>query len=157
MEKGTKALLIISSIIALGGLTYFLINRRNLKALNVYSVGKSADGKLYVYFTTKSAPNIVKFLQTASPQTAIEGLDLAKNPNKSLLNTGKTIEIKGIDGLNGKYPVLGVLTPSTNPNRVMAVRIDASSVPASFITLQGANEGRFYAKDASSVGKLIIK
>lgn len=158
MEKGTKTLLIISSIIALGGVTYFLLSRRNLKALNIYSVGKSTDGgKLYLYITTKSSQAIKKFIEGSSPTSAIQELDLAKNPNKSSLNAGKTIEVKGIDGLNGSYQVLGVLTPETNPNRVMAVKIDATSVPSSYANIPNGNQNRFYAKDAGSVGKLIVK
>ena len=158
MEKGTKTLLIISSIIALGGVTYFLLSRRNLKALNIYSVGKSTDGgKLYLYITTKSSQAIKKFIEGSSPTSAIQELDLAKNPNKSSLNAGKTIEVKGIDGLNGSYQVLGVLTPETNPNRVMAVKIDATSVPSYYANIPNGNQNRFYAKDAGSVGKLIVK
>lgn len=157
MEKGTKTLLIVSSIIALGGLSYFFLSRRNLKALNIYSVGKSTDGKLYLYITTKSSQAIKKFIEGSSPTSAIQELDLAKNPNKSSLNAGKTIEVKGIDGLNGTYQVLGVLTPETNPNRVMAVKIDATSVPSSYANIPNGNQNRFYAKDAGSVGKLIVK
>ena len=158
MEKGTKSLLIISSIVAIGGLFYFLLSKRNLKALNIYSVGKSTDeGKLYLYVTTKSPSAIKKFIEESNPTTAIQELDLEKNPNKSSLNTGKSIEIKGIDGLDGSYSVIGVLSPQTNPNRVMAVKIDATSVPSSYINIPNGNQNRFYARDAKSVGKLIIK
>ena len=126
--------------------------------MNIYSVGKSTDGgKLYLYITTKSSQAIKKFIEGSSPTSAIQELDLAKNPNKSSLNAGKTIEVKGIDGLNGSYQVLGVLTPETNPNRVMAVKIDATSVPSSYANIPNGNQNRFYAKDAGSVGKLIVK
>jgi hypothetical protein len=157
MEKGTRNLLIISSVIALGGLTYFLLSRRNLKALNVYSIGKSADGKLYLYITTKSSKAISDFIKNSNPQTAIQELDLAKNPNKNALKEGTSVEIKGIDGLNGTYSVLGVLTPSTNPNRVMAVRLDAKDIPSTYVNVTNGNKDRFYASSASNVGKLIIK
>jgi hypothetical protein len=157
MEKGTKSLLIISSLIALGGITYFLLSKRNLKALNIYSIGKSTDGKLYLYITTKSSQAIKKFIEGSSPTSAIQELDLAKNPNKSSLSAGKSIEVKGIDGLSGTYQVLGVLSPETNPNRVMAVKIDATSVPSSYVNIPNGNQNRFYANDAKSVGKLIIK
>jgi hypothetical protein len=157
MEKGTKSLLIISSLIALGGITYFLLSKRNLKALNIYSIGKSTDGKLYLYITTKSSQAIKKFIEGSSPTSAIQELDLAKNPNKSSLSAGKSIEVKGIDGLSGTFQVLGVLSPETNPNRVMAVKIDATSVPSSYVNIPNGNQNRFYANDAKSVGKLIIK
>jgi hypothetical protein len=90
-------------------------------------------------------------------RTAIQELDLAKNPNKSSLSAGKSIEVKGIDGLSGTFQVLGVLSPETNPNRVMAVKIDATSVPSSYVNIPNGNQNRFYANDAKSVGKLIIK
>jgi hypothetical protein len=157
MEQGTKNLLIVSSIIALGGLTYFLLSKRNLKALNIYSIGKSTDGKLYLYITTKSSQEIKKFIEGSSPTSAIQELDLAKNPNKSSLSAEKSIEVKGIDGLSGTYQVLGVLSPETNPNRVMAVKIDATSIPSSYVNIPNGNKNRFYASDAKSVGKLIIK
>jgi hypothetical protein len=157
MEKGTKSLLIVSSIIAIGGLTYFLLSKRNLKALNIYSIGKSTDGKLYLYITTKSSQAIKKFIEGSSPTSAIQELDLAKNPNKSSLSAGKSIEVKDIDGLSGTFQVLGVLSPETNPNRVMAIKIDATSVPSSYINIPNGNQNRFYANDAKSVGKLIIK
>jgi hypothetical protein len=158
MEKGTKNLLIVSSVFAIGGLLYFLFSKRNQKALNIYSIGKSTDGgKLYLYITTKSSQDIKKFIQNSNPSSAIEELDLTKNPNKSSLNAGKSIEIKGIEGLNGTYQVLGVLSPQTNSNRVMAVKIDNTSVPSSYANIPNGNQNRFYAKDASSVGKLIIK
>jgi hypothetical protein len=157
MEKGTKSLLIISSLIALGGITYFLLSKRNLKALNIYSIGKSTDGKLYLYITTKSSQVIKKFIEGSSPTSAIQELDLAKNPNKSSLSAGKSIEVKDIDGLSGTFQVLGVLSPETNPNRVMAVKIDATSVPSSYVNIPNGNQNRFYANDAKSVGKLIIK
>jgi hypothetical protein len=157
MEQGTKNLLIVSSIIALGGLTYFLLSKRNLKALNIYSIGKSTDGKLYLYITTKSSQEIKKFIEGSSPTSAIQELDLAKNPNKSSLSAEKSIEVKGIDGLSGTYQVLGVLSPETNPNRVMAVKIDAKSIPSSYVNIPNGNQNRFYARDAKSVGKLIIK
>jgi hypothetical protein len=158
MEKGTKSLLIISSLFALGGITYFLLNKRNQKALNIYSIGKSTDeSKLYLYVTTNSSSAIRKFIEESNPTSAIQELDLEKNPNKSSLNTGKSIEIKGIDGLDGNYSVIGVLSPQTNTNRVMAVKIDATSVPSSYVNIPNGNQNRFYAKDAKSVGKLIIK
>jgi hypothetical protein len=157
MEKGTKSLLIISSIIALGGLTYFLLSKRNLKALNIYSIGKSTDGKLFLYVTTKSAQAIRKFIDESNPTSAIQELDLEKNPNKSSISEGKSIEIRGIDGLNGTYSVLAVLSPQTNVNRVMAVKIDATSVPSSYVNIPNGNQNRYYASDAKSVGKLIIK
>jgi len=157
MEKGTRNLLIISSVIALGGLTYFLLSKRNLKALNVYSVGKTSDGKLFLYVTTKSSQAINDFIKNSSPLTAIEELDLAKNPNKNALNIGDSVEVKGIDGLNGSYSVLAVLTPSTNPNRVMAVKLDAKDVPSGYTNIPNGNKDRFYASSASNVGKLIIR
>jgi hypothetical protein len=158
MEKGTKSLLIISSIVAIGGLFYFLLSKRNLKALNIYSIGKSTDGgKLYLYVTTKSASAIRKFIEESNPTSAIEELDLEKNPNKSSLSSGKSIEIKGIDGLDGIYSVIGVLSPQTNANRVMAVKIDSTSIPSTYENIANGNQNRFYAKDAKSVGKLIIK
>jgi hypothetical protein len=158
MEKGTKSLLIISSIVAIGGLFYFLLSKRNLKALNIYSIGKSADGgKLYLYLTTKSSSAIKKFIEESNPTSAIQELDLEKNPNKSSLSSGKSIEIKGIDGLDGVYSVIGVLSPQTNVNRVMAVKIDSTSIPSTYENIANGNQNRFYAKDAKSVGKLIIK
>jgi len=157
MEKGTRNLLIVSSIIALGGLTYFLLSRRNLKALNVYSIGKSADGKLYLYITTKSPKAISDFIKNSSPLTAISELDLAKNPNKTALKAQTSVEIKGIEGLDGTYSVLSVLSPSTNPNRVMAVKVEAKDVPSTYTNIPNGKADRFYASSASNVGKLIIK
>jgi hypothetical protein len=157
MEKGTRNLLILSSIIGLGGLFYFFASKRNLKALNIYSIGKSTDGKIYLFVTTKSAQSIAKFVQNASPSTAIEELDLTKNPTKSALTAGKTIEVKGIEGLNGTYQVMSTLSPSQNVNRVMAIKIDKATIPSSYINISGGNKDRFYASNASSVGKLIIK
>lgn len=157
MEKGTRNLLIVSSIIALGGITYYFLSKRNLKALNVYSIGKASDGKLYLYITTKSPQAINDFIKNSNPQTAIQELDLAKNPNKNALKEGTSVEIKGIEGLDGNYSVLGVLAPSTNPNRVMAVRLDAKDIPSTYVSVSNANKDRFYASSASNVGKLIIK
>lgn len=158
MEKGTKNLLITSSVIALGGLLYYLISRRNQKVLNVYSIGKSTEaGKLFVYVTTKSPKAISDFIENSSPLTAIEELDLAKNPNKSSLKIGTSVEIKGIAGIDGKYSVLGVIAPSTNPNRVMAVKLELSEFPSTYTNIPNGNKDRFYASSASNVGKLIIK
>lgn len=158
MEKGTRNLLIVSSVIALGGLTYYLLSRRNLKALNVYSVGKSTEaGKLFVYITTKSPQAISDFIKNSNPLSAIEELDLAKNPNKSALKAGTSVEIKGIDGLNGNYSVIAVIAPSTNPNRVMAVKLEATDIPSTYTNIPNGNKDRFYASSASNVGKLIIK
>jgi hypothetical protein len=158
MEKGTRNLLIVSSVIALGGLTYFLLSRRNLKALNVYSIGKSTESdKLFVYITTKSPQAISDFIENSNPLQAIQELDLAKNPNKSLLNAGKSVEIKGIAGLDGKYSVIAVIAPSTNPNRVMAVKLQATDIPSTYTNIPNGNKDRFYASSASNVGKLIIK
>lgn len=157
MEKGTRNLLIVSSIIALGGLTYYLISKRNLKALNVYSIGKSADGKLYLYITTKSPKAISDFLAKSSPLTAISELDLDKNPNKNALNAGASVEVKGIEGLDGTYNVLSVLSPSTSSNRVMAVKLEAKDVPSTYTNIANGSKDRFYASSAGNVGKLIIK
>jgi hypothetical protein len=157
MEKGTKNLLIVSSLVALGGLTYFLISKRNLKALNIYSVGKSANGNLYLFFTTKSAQAISKFISESNPNQATQELKLDNNPNKNTIKTGMSIEVKGIEGLNGIYSVLGVLSPSTSPNRVMAVLIDNKTIPSGYSNIPNGNKDRFYATNASSVGKLIIK
>jgi hypothetical protein len=157
MEKGTRNLLIVSSIIALGGLTYYLLSRRNLKALNIYSIGKSSNGKLFLYITTKSPQAISKFITDSNPTSAIQELDLAKNPNKNALTIGASIEVKGIEGLDGTYSVLNVLSPSTNPNRVMAVLIDNKTIPSGYANIANGNKDRFYASSASSVGKLIIK
>jgi hypothetical protein len=158
MEKGTKNLFIVSSVIALGGLVYYLLSKRNLKVLNVYSVGKSTEaGKLFVYITTKSPQAINDFIENSSPLTAIEELDLAKNPNKSALKIGTSVEIKGIAGIDGKYSVLGVLAPTTNPNRVMAVKLELSEIPSTYTNIPNGNQNRYYASSASNVGKLIIK
>ena len=158
MEKGTKNLLIVSSVIALGGLLYYLLSKRNLKVLNVYSVGKSTEaGKLFVYITTKSPQAINDFIENSSPLTAIEELDLAKNPNKSALKIGTSVEIKGIAGIDGNYSVLGVLAPATNPNRVMAVKLELSEIPSTYTNIPNGNKDRYYASSASNVGKLIIK
>ena len=157
MEKGTRNLLIVSSIIALGGLTYYLLSRRNLKALNIYSIGKSSNGKLFLYITTKSPQAISKFITESNPTSAIQELDLAKNPNKNALTIGASIEVKGIEGLDGTYSVLNVLSPSTNPNRVMAVLIDNKTIPSGYANIPNGNKDRFYASSASNVGKLIIK
>lgn len=157
MEKGTKNLLIFSSIIALGGLAYFLLSRRNLKALNIYSVGKSANGNVYLFFTTKSAQAINKFISERNPNQAIKELNLEKNPNKNTIKAGTSVEVKGIEGLNGTYSVLGVLSPNTNSNRVMAVLIDNKTIPSQYATISNGSKDRFYATSASSVGKLIIK
>ena len=158
MEKGTRNLLIVSSVIALGGLTYYLLSRRKLKALNVYSVGKSTEaGKLFVYITTKSPQAISKFITESNPTSAIQELDLAKNPNKNALTIGASIEVKGIEGLDGTYSVLNVLSPSTNPNRVMAVLIDNKTIPSGYANIPNGNKDRFYASSANNVGKLIIK
>lgn len=158
MERGTRNLLIISSIIGIGGLVYFLLSKRNLKALNVYSIGKSTDGgKLYLYITTNTPQAIRKFIEDSNPNQAIQELDLAKNPNKSSLKEGTSIEIKGIEGLDGTYSVLGVLSPSSSSNRVMAVKIDNTNVPSTYSSIPNANKDRFYASSAINVGKLIIK
>ena len=157
MEKGTRNLLIVSSVIALGGITYYLLSRRNLKALNIYSIGKSSNGKLFLYITTKSPQAISKFITESNPTSAIQELDLAKNPNKNALTIGASIEVKGIEGLDGTYSVLNVLSPSTNPNRVMAVLIDNKTIPSGYANIPNGNKDRFYASSASNVGKLIIK
>jgi hypothetical protein len=157
MEKPTRNLLIVSSIIALGGLAYYFLSKRNLKALNVYSIGKSSDGKLYLYITTKSAQAINRFIEDSNPNSAIEELDLAKNPNKTVLKAGSTVEVKGIEGLDGKYSVLAVLSPSTNLNRVMAVKLELKNVPSTYTNITNGNKDRFYADSAKNVGKLIIK
>ena len=157
MEKGTRNLLIVSSVIALGGLTYFLLSKRNQKVLNVYSVGKSTEaGKLFVYITTKSPQAINDFIKKSSPLTAIEELDLAKNPNQNALKAGTSVEIKGIEGLDGTYSVIAVISPSTNPNRVMAVKLEAKDIPSTYTNIPNGNKDRFYASSASNVGKLII-
>ena len=157
MEKGTRNLLIVSSVIALGGITYYLLSRRNLKALNIYSIGKSSNGKLFLYITTKSPQAISKFITESNPTSAIQELDLAKNPNKNALTIGASIEVKGIEGLDGTYSVLNVLSPSTNPNRVMAVLIDNKTIPSGYANIPNGNKDRFYASSANNVGKLIIK
>ena len=156
-ETGTRNLLVFSSIVALGGLTYFLLNKRNLKALNIYSIGKSSNGKLFLYVTTKSPKTINDFIESSNPTMAIEELSLAKNPNKNALKIGASVEVKGIEGLNGKYSVLNVLTPATNPNRVMAVLIDNTNIPSGYASIANGSKDRYYASSASNVGKLIIK
>jgi hypothetical protein len=157
-EKGTRNLLLVSSIVALGGLAYFLLSRRNLKVLNIYSIGKNTQaGKLFIYITTKSSKAIEEFIKNSSPLMAIEELDLAKNPNNNALKEGTSVEIKGMEGLDGTYSVISVLAPASNPNRVMAVKLEATSIPASYTNIPNGNKDRFYANSASSVGKLIIK
>ncbi len=157
MEQGTKNLLILSSIIALGGLGFFLFDRRNKKALNIYSVGKSTNGNLYLFFTTKSSQAINKFISESNPNQATQELALEKNPTKSVIKEGTNIQIKGMESLDGEYSVLGTLSPSTNSNRVMAVLIDKKDVPSTFTNIPNAKAERFYANSAGSVGKLIIK
>lgn len=155
---GTKSLLIFSSLIALGGLAYFLLNKRNYRVLNIYSVGKSTDGgKLYLYITTKSAKQIEDFINNSNPNQAIQALSLDKNPNKSDINTGSYVEVKGLGDLDGSYPILGVLTPSSYPNRVMAIKVDKTNIPSGYTNITNGNKDRFYASNSSSVGKLIIK
>lgn len=157
MEQGTKNLLIISSIIALGGLGFFLFDKRNKKALNIYSVGKSTNGNLYLFFTTKSPQAINKFIQNSNPNQAREELTLEKNPKKSAIQAGTNVQIKGMESLDGQYSVLGTLSPSSSSNSVMAVLIDKKDVPSTFTNIPNGNSNRFYANSASSVGKLIIK
>jgi len=156
MEQGTKNLLIVSSIIALGGLGFFLFDKRNKKALNIYSVGKSTNGNLYLFFTTKSPQAINKFITESNPNQAIGELDLEKNPNKSAIKAGTSVKIKGMESLDGEYSILGTLSPSSSSNRVMAVLIDKKDVPSTFTNIPNAKSERFYANSASSVGKLII-
>lgn len=157
MEQGTKTLLIISSIIALGGLGFFLFDRRNKKALNIYSIGQSSNGNLYLFFTTKSPQAINKFIEESNPNQAIQELALEKNPNKSAIKAGTKIKVKGMESLDGEYSVLGTLSPSDSSNRVMAVLIDKKDVPSTFTNIPNAKKERFYANSASSVGKLIVK
>jgi hypothetical protein len=158
VEKGTRNLLVFSSIVALGGLIYFLLSKRNLKALNIYSIGKNTQaGKLLIYITTKSSKAIEEFITNSSPLMAIQELDLAKNPNKNALTEGTSVEIKGMEGLDGTYSVISVLAPASSPNRVMAVKLEATSIPASYTNIPNGNKDRVYASSASSVGKLIIK
>jgi len=157
MEKGTRNLLIISSLFALGGITYYLFFRRKYKALNVYSLGKSTDGKLFIYITTTTPKQIEDFVENANPASAIQEMKLAENPTKANVRIGGSVELSGIEGLNGNYSILGTLSPQTNPDRVMAVKIDASNIPATYINKSGATNDRYYASKASSVGKLIIK
>jgi hypothetical protein len=157
MEQGTKNLLIVSSIIALGGLGFFLFDKRNKKALNIYSVGKSTNGNLYLFFTTKSPQAINKFIQNSNPNQAIQELSLEKNPNKSDINTGSYVEVKGLGDLDGSYPILRVLTPSSYPNRVMAIKVDKTNMPSGYTNITNGNKDRFYAQNSSNVGKLIIK
>lgn len=155
---GTKSLLIFSSLIALGGLAYFLLSKRNYRVLNVYSVGKSTDGgKLYLYITTKSAKQIEDFIKNSNPNQAIQELSLDKNPNKSDIKTGSSVEVKGLGDLDGSYPVLQALTHSSNPNRVIAIKIDKTNVPSGYTNIANGSNDRFYASNSSSVGKLIIK
>ena len=155
---GTKNLLIFSSLIALGGLAYFLFSKRNYRVLNIYSVGKSTDGgKLYLYITTKSAKQIEDFVKNSNPNQAIQELSLDKNPNKSDINTGSYVEVKGLGDLDGSYPILRVLTPSSNPNRVMAIKVDKTNIPSGYTNITNGNKDRFYAQNSSNVGKLIIK
>lgn len=157
MEQGTKTLLIISSIIALGGLGFYLFDSRNKKALNIYSVGKSTNGNLYLFFTTKSPQAINKFIEESNPNQAIQELALEKNPNKSAIKAGTKIKVKGMESLDGEYSVLGTLSPSDSSNRVMAVLIDKKDVPSTFTNIPNGSNQRFYANSASAVGKLIIK
>jgi hypothetical protein len=157
MEKGTRNLLIISSLFALGGITYYLFFRRKYKALNVYSFGKSSDGKLFLYITTRTPQQIEEFVKNGNPASAIQEMKLAENPTKANLKIGTSVEVKGIEGLDGTYSVLGTLSPQTNSDRVMAVKIDATSVPSTYVNKSGATNDRFYASSAGSVGKLIIK
>lgn len=157
MEQGTKNLLIVSSIIALGGLAFFLYDRRNKKALNIYSVGKSSNGNLYLFFTTKSPQAINKFIKESNPNQAVNVLELEKNPTKTAIAKDTQIKIKGMESLDGDYSVLATLSPSTNSNRVMAVLIDKKDVPSKFTNIPNASNERFYANSASAVGKLIIK
>jgi len=157
MEQGTKNLLIVSSIIALGGLGFFLFDKRNKKALNIYSVGQSTNGNLYLFFTTKSPQAINNFIENSNPNQATQELALEKNPTKTAIKAGTNVKIKGMESLDGEYSVLGTLSPSDTSNRVMAVLIDKKDVPSTFINIPNGNSKRFYANSASSVGKLIIK
>jgi hypothetical protein len=157
MEQGTKNLLIFSSIIALGGLGYFLFSKRNQKALNVYSVGKSSNGNLYLFFTTKSASAINKFIEESNPNQAIQELKLGNNPTISQVKKGTQVKISGMEGLDGTHSVLGTLSPNNAPNRVMAVLIEQKDVPSTFKNIPNAVKERFYADSAQSVGKIIIK
>ena len=96
-------------------------------------------------------------MKNGNPASAIQEMKLAENPTKANLKIGTSVEVKGIEGLDGTYSVLGTLSPQTNSDRVMAVKIDATSVPSTYVNKSGATNDRFYASSAGSVGKLIIK
>ncbi len=156
-EKGTRNLLIVSALFALGGIIYYSLYKRKNKVLNIYSIGKSADGKILLYVTTKNPQAIDDFVQNGNANSAIQEMELAKNPNKTALKVGTSIEVKGIEGLDGSYSVLATLSPQTNLDKVMAVKIESQTIPSTYTTKQGAPQGRVYASSASNVGKLTIK
>ena len=157
MEKGTRNLLIVSAIFALGGIIYYSLYKRKNKVLNIYSIGKSADGKIFLYVTTKSPQAIDDFVKNGNANSAIQEMELAKNPNKTALKVGTSVDVKGIEGLDGSYSVLATLSPQTNLDKVMAIKIESQTIPSTYTSKAGATQGRVYASDASNVGKLTIK
>jgi hypothetical protein len=157
MEKGTRNLLIVSGLFALGGIIYYSLYKRKNKVLNIYSIGKSADGKILLYITTKSPQAIDDFVKNDDANTAIQKMELAINPSKTALKVGTSVEVKGIEGLDGSYSVLATLSPQTNLDKVMAIKIDSQTIPSTYTSKAGATQGRVYASSAKNVGKLTIK